>query len=124
MASPSTALVTAAGLTGGYATARQTGNRQLGGVVLGAAGLIAFSKWKKDAGLGRALLLTGAYVGAFGASHPLAKKLGDWESVAAVTAGDAALSFLLGGSKKSRAKQKAKRADKKAAKLEKKAAKA
>jgi hypothetical protein len=124
MASPSTAVITAAGLTGGYATARKTGNRQLGGVVLGAAGLVAFSRWKKNAGLGRALLLTGAYVGAFGASHPLAKKIGSWESVAAVTAADSALSFLLGGSKKSKAKQAAKRAEKKAAKLEKKAAKA
>jgi hypothetical protein len=105
MASPSTAVITAAGLTGGYATARKTGNRQLGGVVLGAAGLLAFAKWKKSAGLGRAIVLTGAYVGAFGASHPLAKKLGAWESVAAVTAADSAFSFLFGGSKKSMAKQ-------------------
>ena len=119
MASPSTAVLTATGLTGGYATARQTGNRQLGGAVLGAAGLAAFAIWKKNAGAGRALFLTAAYVGAFGASHPLAKKIGNWESVGVVTGATSFLALVAGGSKKSRAKQDAKRV----AKAEKKAAK-
>ncbi|WP_325049636.1 hypothetical protein [Galactobacter caseinivorans] len=116
MASPSTAIVTAAGLVGGYATARQTGNRQLGGAVLAAAGALAFARWKKDAGAGRATALTLLYVGAFGASHPLAKKLGAWESVGVVTAATALTSLVAGGSKASRAKQEAKQAAKQAAK--------
>lgn len=116
MASPSTAIVTAAGLVGGYATARQTGNRQLGGAVLAAAGATAFALWKRDAGLARATALTVLYVGAFGGSHPLAKKLGSWESVGAVTAATALISFAAGGSKASRAKQAAQREAKREAK--------
>jgi len=118
MASPSTAVLTAAGLTGGYATARKTGNRQLGGAVLGAAGVAAFALWKRNVGAGRALALTAAYVGAFGASHPLSKKIGAWESVGVVTGATSLLSLVLGGSKKSRAKQDAKRAAKASAKAE------
>lgn len=116
MASPSTAILTAAGLVGGYATARKTGNRPLGGAVLGAAGLAAFSRWTKAAGAGRATALTALYVGAFGASHPLSKKLGAWESVGAVTAATSLASFIFGGSRKTRARQETKRAVKKAKK--------
>ena len=81
--------VVAAGLVGGYAAARVTGVRPLGGVVLAAAGLAAGRSW-----LSRGPVVTGAltavYLGAFGGSHPLAKKLGSWPSVAAVTVGAAA----------------------------------
>ncbi len=75
----------AAGLIGGYATARYTGRRELGGVVLAAAGVAAGMSWRSR---GAAVTggLTAAYLGAFGASHPLAKKLGAWPSVLAVTA--------------------------------------
>ena len=117
MASPSTALITSAGLVGGYSTARATGNRPLGGTVLAAAGGLAFARWAKAAGVGRAVALTAVYVGAFGASHPLAKKLGAWESVCVVTAGTALTSFVFGGSKKSRERQEAKRAIKSAKKV-------
>lgn len=116
MASPSTAVLTAAGLMGGYATARQTGNRQLGGAVLAAAGAASFARWNRAAGPVRATVLTLLYVGAFGASHPLAKKLGAWESVGAVTAATALTALVFGGSKASRAKQEAKREAKRAAK--------
>lgn len=85
-----------AGLIGGYKTARDTGNRKLGGAVLAAAGTAAFLLWKRDAGTGRAAALTGAYVAAFGLSHPLAKKIGAWPSVYAVTAATALASLLLG----------------------------
>ncbi|WP_325048552.1 hypothetical protein [Galactobacter valiniphilus] len=122
MASPSTAILSAAGLVGGYATARQTGNRQLGGAVLAAAGTAAFAVWKRNAGTARAVALTAAYVGAFGGSHPLAKKIGAWESVGVVTAGMSGLALLLGGSDTSRAVQGAKRAAKKAEKQALKAA--
>ena len=112
MASPSTAILTAAGLVGGYATARQTGNRQLGGVALAVAGAAAFAIWKRNAGPARATALTVTYLGAFGASHPLAKKVGAWESVGIATAATSLLAFAFGGSKKSFAKQLAKKAAK------------
>ena len=45
----STAPVTAFGLVGGYLTARETGIRPLGGVVLAAAGLYA-RLWSRQSG--------------------------------------------------------------------------
>ncbi|GAA3293204.1 hypothetical protein ACFFON_02610 [Arthrobacter citreus] len=89
-------LVSSAGLIGGYKTARDTGNRQLGGAVLAAAGAAAFALWKRDAGTGTAAALTTGYVTAFGLSHPLAKKLGAWPSVFTVTAATAAASLIFG----------------------------
>ncbi|MGB3302674.1 hypothetical protein [Gordonia sp. (in: high G+C Gram-positive bacteria)] len=78
----------AAGLIGGFAAARYSGKRPLGGVVLAAAGAAAGRRW-----LPRGAAVTGAlsatYLGAFGISHPLAKKLGAWPSVL-VMAGAAA----------------------------------
>ena len=38
-------LASAAGLLGGYKVASTTGNRPLGGAVLGLAGFIAFKNW-------------------------------------------------------------------------------
>lgn len=90
-----TALATA-GLLGGYQTARATKNRQLGGAVLAGAGAAAFFAWKQNAGAGTAAALTASYVLAFGASHPLAKKIGAWPSVFAVTGAVAATSLVLG----------------------------
>ncbi|GAB3620738.1 hypothetical protein [Glutamicibacter sp. PS] len=88
------------GLIGGFATARSTKNRPLGGAVLAAAGTGAFAIWKKDAGAGRASLLTVCYLAAFGGSHPLAKKMGAWPAVNAVTGAVAVLSLLLGGKRR------------------------
>ncbi|KXT57295.1 membrane protein [Gordonia sp. QH-12] len=74
----------AAGLIGGFAAARYSGIRPLGGAVLAAAGVGAGRSW-----LHRGAAVTGAlsatYLGAFGISHPLAKKLGAWPSVLVVT---------------------------------------
>ncbi|MBB4133470.1 hypothetical protein [Gordonia humi] len=79
----------AAGLIGGYSVARYTGRRELGGAVLAAAGGAAGRSW-----LGRGPAVTAGlaalYLGAFGASHPLAKKIGAWPSVGVVTAAAAA----------------------------------
>lgn len=86
---PSVPAVTA-GLIGGYAVARYTGIRPLGGVVLGAAGVVAGRSWLQH-GPAVTAGLTAAYLGAFGASHPLAKKIGAWPSVLAVTAATAGL---------------------------------
>lgn len=85
-----------AGLLGGYKTARATGNRQLGGAVLAAAGAVAFMGWKKNVGTGRAVALTAVYVLAFGASHPLAKKIGAWPAVCTATGTVAVASLCCG----------------------------
>ncbi|MCX4747475.1 hypothetical protein OG455_18445 [Kitasatospora sp. NBC_01287] len=91
---PTTTLIAAAGLLGGYGTARWSGNRQLGGVVLVAAGAGAAYRWRREAGGGAAVALTGLYVAAFGGSHPLAKRIGAWPSVFAVTGAVTAASVL------------------------------
>ncbi|MGF1430042.1 hypothetical protein [Kitasatospora sp. LaBMicrA B282] len=82
---PTTTLIASAGLIGGYGTARWSGRRQLGGAVLAAAGAGAAYRWRREAGPAAAAALTGLYVAAFGGSHPLAKKIGAWPSVFAVT---------------------------------------
>jgi hypothetical protein len=96
MSSLLTPLVTSAGLIGGFQTARATKNRPLGGAVLAAAGATALALWKRDAGTGTAAALTGVYLAAFGASHPLAKKMGAWPAVYTVTAGTAVASLVFG----------------------------
>lgn len=83
-------LLTTAGLTGGFGVARATGRRWAGGVVLGAVGATVGTVVARNAGGWRAAVVTGAYLVAFGASHPLAKRLGAWPSVLAV-AGAAAV---------------------------------
>ncbi|MDH6144958.1 MULTISPECIES: hypothetical protein [Kitasatospora] len=89
-----TAAIAATGLIGGYSTARFTGKRPLGGAVLAAAGAGAAYQWRRAAGTGAAAGLTGLYLAAFGGSHPLAKKIGAWPSVLAVTGVVAAASVL------------------------------
>jgi hypothetical protein len=95
MATVPTAPVVAAGLVGGYLVARETHVRPLGGAVLGAAGLLAGRTWLRTAGPGTAALLSAVYLGGFGASHPLAKKIGAWPSVLAVAAASSAASWVL-----------------------------
>ncbi|MEU6390663.1 hypothetical protein [Streptomyces sp. NPDC046939] len=90
-----TAPIAAAGLVGGYATARFTKKRPLGGVVLAAAGAAAATRWKRAAGGPVAGALTGAYVAAFAGSHPLAKKVGAWPAVLGVAGVVAAASYVL-----------------------------
>ncbi|MCC9309298.1 hypothetical protein LN042_19775 [Kitasatospora sp. RB6PN24] len=94
MPSIPTAAIAATGLIGGYSTARFTGKRPLGGAVLAAAGAGAAYQWRRTAGPGAAAALTGLYLAAFGGSHPLAKKIGAWPSVLAVTGAVAAASVL------------------------------
>ncbi|ALE05042.1 hypothetical protein AL755_05335 [Arthrobacter sp. ERGS1:01] len=93
-------VLTTTGLIGGFQTARATKNRQLGGAVLAAAGAAAFVAWKKNAGTGTAVALTATYVAAFGASHPLAKKLGAWPAVYTVTGATALASLVFGRTRK------------------------
>lgn len=89
---PSSALVSL-GLVGGFATARWSRNRPLGGAVLAAAGLAAGSQWARR-GPATATGMAALYVAAFAGSHPLAKKLGAWPSVFTVTAATAGAAWL------------------------------
>src|SRR5512139_1047055 len=95
MPSIPTAPVVAAGLVGGYLVARETGVRPLGGAVLGTAGAVAGRRWLRTAGPATTALLSGVYLGGFGASHPLAKKIGAWPAVLTVAAVSASASWLL-----------------------------
>jgi hypothetical protein len=79
-------LVVAVGLVGGFAVARYTGRRELGGLVFALAGARGARRWASAAGPGAAAAMTAVYATAMGVSHPLAKKLGAWPSVLAVTA--------------------------------------
>lgn len=94
-----TAAVVTTGLIGGWITARETGIRPLGGVILAAAGGYAARTWNAKAGAGTAAGLTAGYIGAFGLSHPLAKKLGSWPAVLSVTAATAGAAYALSDSK-------------------------
>jgi hypothetical protein len=86
MDAPPTAPVVATGLLGGYAIARATGRRELGGLFLAACGGWSARQWNRVGGPVRAVGLGLTYAAAFGASHPLAKRIGPWPSVIAVTA--------------------------------------
>ncbi|MFF9867849.1 MULTISPECIES: hypothetical protein [unclassified Streptomyces] len=92
---PATA-VAASGLVGGYAVARWTRKRPLGGVALAAAGAVAAREWHRRSGAMAAAGLTAVYVAAFAGSHPLAKKVGAWPAVFSVAGGMAAASWAVG----------------------------
>jgi hypothetical protein len=81
-----TAPLVITGLIGGFAVARYTGRRELGGVILIAAGSACGRVWLRSSGPGVMGLLLGVYAAAFGGSHALAKKIGAWPSVLTVTA--------------------------------------
>jgi hypothetical protein len=88
-----TSPVVATGLVGGFAVAKYSGRRELGGLFLAACGVWSARQWNRVGGPSLALGLGLTYAGAFGVSHPLAKRIGAWPSVfavAAVAAGAAA----------------------------------
>ncbi|MFJ3227127.1 hypothetical protein ACIPJS_27815 [Streptomyces sp. NPDC086783] len=95
MAKVPAAVVAAGGLVGGYGVARWTGKRQLGGVVLAAAGAAAGRQWQQQAGGRAAGALGAAYVAAFAGSHPLAKKVGAWPAVFGVAGAVALASWAV-----------------------------
>lgn len=90
-----TAPLAALGLVGGYLTARESGIRALGGVVLAAAGVYAGRTWAAKGGAVTTVALSVLYVGGFGASHPLAKKIGAWPAVLSVAGASALASWAL-----------------------------
>ncbi|MFE2239837.1 hypothetical protein ACFXCU_10120 [Streptomyces virginiae] len=82
---PSSAMA-AAGLVGGYAVARWTKKRPLGGIVLGTAGLAAGRQWHRSGGVPAAAGLGALYLAGFAGAHPLAKKVGAWPAVVGAAA--------------------------------------
>ncbi len=90
-----TAAVSGGSLVGGYMVANKSGVRPLGGVVLAAAGSWCGREWYRSVGPGTTGMLLGIYLGSFGASHPLAKKIGAWPSVLSVAAVTAVATYLL-----------------------------
>jgi hypothetical protein len=90
-----TAPIAAGSLVAGYVTARETKIRALGGAVLAAGGLYTTNRWRHQVGLPKAGLLLATYLGGFGASHPLAKKIGAWPSVLTVAAMSGTASYVL-----------------------------
>lgn len=83
---PLSSAIAATGLVGGFLVARETGRREAGGALFAAAGAYCAWDWNRAAGPAAAVGLTALYVAAMGGSHPLAKRVGAWPSVAAVTA--------------------------------------
>ncbi|WP_051080248.1 hypothetical protein [Demetria terragena] len=90
-----TAPLAALGLIGGYLAARETGIRPLGGIVLAAAGGYAVRTWVEKSGPAVAAGLGAIYLGGFGASHPLAKKIGAWPAVFSAAALSAGAAYAL-----------------------------
>jgi hypothetical protein len=74
------------GLAGGFLVAQRTGRRDLGGALFTAAGAWCARDWYRASGPTAAAGLSALYVAAMGGSHPLAKRIGAWPSVAVVTA--------------------------------------
>ena len=89
-----TAAITAGSLIGGWQLARRTGNRPLGGVVLAAGGVLAGREWARRTSPAVTGALVVTYVGAFGLSHPLARRIGAWPAVLVVSALTAAASYV------------------------------
>ncbi|MER5256296.1 MULTISPECIES: hypothetical protein [unclassified Streptomyces] len=92
---PASAATAAGGLVGGFAVARWTKKRPLGGVVLAAAGVAAARQWRAAAGGKTAAALGVTYLAAFAGSHPLAKKVGAWPAVFSVAGGVGLASWVL-----------------------------
>jgi len=78
--------VAALGLTGGFLAGRWTGRRDLAGALFAAAGAWCARDWYRASGPAAAAGLSALYLAAMGGSHPLAKRIGAWPSVVAVTA--------------------------------------
>jgi hypothetical protein len=88
-----TAGLAAGSLVVGFAVARLTGARELGGLVLVAAAALCAMRWRRAAGWPVTVGLLLLYLGAFVGSHVLARWVGAWPSVVivAVVVGGASL---------------------------------
>lgn len=89
-------LLATAGLISGFAVSRATEHRHWGGVVAAGFGLATAEACRRRTGLPQAAALGGIYAAALTGSHPLAKKMGAWPSVFAVSGATAMAAGLLG----------------------------
>ncbi len=62
--------------------------------MLAAGGVVAGREWARRTSPGVTGALVGVYLGAFGLSHPLAKRIGAWPSVLLVSALTSAASYV------------------------------
>jgi hypothetical protein len=85
----------ALGLARGFLVARRTGRGDLGGALSAAVGAWCARDWYRASGPMAAASLTAVYVAAMGSSHPLARRIGAWPSVAVVTADTVAAAELM-----------------------------
>ena len=90
-----TAPTVAVGLIAGFGVADVTDVRAFGGIVLAAAGIAAGMTWLKRDGGASTTALSVVYLGGFVGSHFLAREIGAWPSVLAVSAVSAAASYAL-----------------------------
>lgn len=88
-------IAAAAGLIGGFAAARYSGRRDIGGALFATAGIWCAWQWSRSSGPVTAAVLSAVYAAAMGGSHPLAARIGAWPSVLTVTAATAAASEAL-----------------------------
>ena len=90
-----TAPVAAASLVAGYGVATATGKRPLGGLVFATGTALCARRRLSRRGAPAAVGLVGVQLGAFAASHVLARKLGAWPGVfTTAVASGAAAAFL------------------------------
>jgi hypothetical protein len=89
-----TAPVAAGSLIAGFAAARYSGIRPLGGIPLALGGGWCAQEWNRRRGYGTALALGSVYLVAFVGSHPLGRKIGAWPSVLTVSAAAGAAAWL------------------------------
>lgn len=81
-----TSVLAPSGLIAGFGVAVVTDSRPLGGVVLAGFGLTCVYVWSRRDDRRTTALLTGTGLAAFALSHLLARVIGAWPSVLAVSA--------------------------------------
>jgi hypothetical protein len=78
----------------GFAVARYSGIRPLGGIPLALGGGWCAQEWNRRRGSTTALALGSGYLAAFVGSHPLGRKIGAWPSVMTASAAVGAAAWL------------------------------
>jgi hypothetical protein len=81
-----TAPVAAGSLVAGFALARYSRIRPLGGIPMALAGGWCAQEWNRRRGYNTALGLSAVYLAAFVGSHPLGRRIGAWPSTLTVSA--------------------------------------
>lgn len=87
--------VAAVSLVVGYGLASTTGKRPLGGLAFAGGTAWCAREWARRRGAPAAVGLVGVQLGAFVASHRLARKLGAWPSVLAASAASGVAAALV-----------------------------